>query len=311
MSVTARPAPLRRSVFFVPGSEPRKLEKARGLPADTLLLDLEDAVAPAEKDRARELVAAFLRETSGETRREASVAAELAVRVNPTSTPYFEADLEAAVVAGAATIVLPKAESVSELADVAARLDALERRRGERPSGPVRLIPLVETARGIAAIAALATSAPQRIDALCFGHADFSRDMGLAVADANNPVVVHARCALSIAAKAGGRAAIDTVCLEVRDADVVRREAEQGLALGFEGKLCIHPMQVEIANSVYTPSCAQIEFARRVLEAAASAEAEGRGVFTVDGKMVDAPLIAAQQRVVERARRAGAIDERA
>jgi citrate lyase subunit beta / citryl-CoA lyase len=304
VSSTDRPAPLRRSVFFVPGSEPRKLEKARGLPADTLLLDLEDAVAPAEKDRARELVAEFLRAApSG-----AAGGPELAVRVNPTTTPYFEADLEAAVAAGAAAIVLPKAESEEQLALVAARLDALERRHSRQERDAVRLLPLVETARGIAGIAALALRAPQRIDALCFGHADFSRDMGLPTADANSPVVLHARCALVVAARAGGRGAIDTISLDVRDADVVRRETEQGLALGFEGKLCIHPMQVEIANSVYTPSCEQIGFARRVLDAAASAGAEGRGVFTVDGKMVDAPLIASQQRVLERARRAGAID---
>lgn len=303
MSSTVRPAPLRRSVFFVPGSEPRKLEKARGLPADTLLLDLEDAVAPAEKDRARELVAEFLRATPAG----AANGPELAVRVNPTGTPYFDADLEAAVAAGASAIVLPKAESEAQLALVAARLDALERRHGRGEGDAVRLLPLVETARGIAGIAALALQAPQRIDALCFGHADFSLDMELAAADANNPVVVHARCALVIAARAGGLGAIDTICLDVRDAEANRREAELGLSLGFEGKLCIHPMQVEIANSVYTPSCEQIDFARRVLDAAASAEAEGRGVFTVDGKMVDAPLIASQRRVVERARRAGAI----
>ncbi|MFO0691523.1 MAG: CoA ester lyase [Myxococcota bacterium] len=299
MSPDPLPAPLRRSVFFVPGSEPRKLEKARGLPADTLLLDLEDAVAPAEKDRARALVAELLREA-------AARGPELAVRVNPTSTPWFRADLEAAVAAGASAIVLPKAESAAQIAAVAALIDGLEAGRDARASGPVRLIPLVETARGIADVATLPAAA-QRIDALCFGHADFSRDMGLAEADPNGPVVLHARCALSIAARAAGRAAIDTVCLDVRDAGAVRREAELGLRLGFEGKLCIHPMQIEIVNSVYTPSCEQIEFARRVMETAARAEAEGLGVFTVDGKMVDAPLIAAQRRILDRARRAGAL----
>jgi citrate lyase subunit beta/citryl-CoA lyase len=170
----------------------------------------------------------------------------------------------------------------------------------------VRLLALVETAAGVAQVASLASATP-RIGALCFGHADFSRDMGLAAPNPARGVVFHARCALAIAARAGQVAPIDTVCLDVRDARAFRRDAELGLELGFEGKLCIHPLQVPIANRVHTPTTAQIAYARRVLEASQKADSEGKGVFTVDGKMVDAPLIAVQQRVLERARRAGAL----
>lgn len=287
--------PLRRSLFFVPGGESRKLERARSSGADTLLLDLEDSVALGEKDRARELVAEFLR--AGETG-----GAEPAVRVNPPGTPFFEADLEAAVTSGAAAILLPKSERAQTLLAVSEKIALLEERSPRQ--APVALLALVESAAGIVHAAAL-PSAGRRVEALCFGHADFSRDMGLSVADASTGVVLHARCSLAIAARASGVAPIDTVFLDVRDEAAFRRDAELGLRLGFEGKLCIHPSQVAIANDVHTPNADEIAYAQRVLAAAAAARAEGKGVFTVDGKMVDVPLIEAQRRVVERARRAG------
>jgi citrate lyase subunit beta/citryl-CoA lyase len=289
--------PLRRSLFFVPGGEQRKLEKARGVAADTLLLDLEDSVALPEKDRARERVAAFLREAD-------FGGAEAGVRVNPPGTPYFEDDLEAAVACGASAIMLPKSHSATQLGEVAERIGALEKKSAVKRDSPVRLLALVETAAGIAQVATLAGATP-RIDALCFGHADFSREMGLAEADSSQGVIFHARCALAIAARADSVAPIDTVCLDVRDEQAFRRDAELGLRLGFEGKLCIHPRQVGIANEVHTPTKEQLAYARRVLDASEEAASEGRGVFTVDGKMVDAPLVAAQRRVLERARRAG------
>jgi citrate lyase beta subunit len=165
---------LRRSLLFVPGGEPRKIEKARDTGADALILDLEDAVAPEEKDRAREVVAAALREGGfGES--------EPMVRINAPGTPQFEADLEAVVAAGARALMVPKAETAEGLARVAARLDGLDGKPGTGETGRVRLLALVESAAGIAGIASLPGASP-RLDALCFGHADFSRDMGLAAA---------------------------------------------------------------------------------------------------------------------------------
>lgn len=296
MTTEATRRALRRSLLFVPGGEAAKLGKAPGAGADTLLVDLEDSVALAEKDRARERTAAFLGEGD-------FGGAEPAVRVNPPGTPYFDEDLEVAVAAGAAAIMLPKSESAEKLGEVDERIGVLEARFGVG-NGSVRILALVETAAGIARVASLASTTP-RVDVLCFGHADFSRDMGLAGADASRGVIFHARCALAIAARAGGVAPIDTVCLDVRDEEAFRRDAELGLSLGFEGKLCIHPLQVKIANEVHTPAKEEAEYAQRVVDASRKAEAEGKGVFTVDGKMVDAPLVAAQLRVLERARRAG------
>jgi citrate lyase subunit beta/citryl-CoA lyase len=287
---------LRRSLLFIPG-EARKIDKAKTAGADTLLFDLEDSIPPDKKDTARREVAAALRAGGlGE--------AETAVRVNGNGTPYFRADIEAVVAAGAHAIMVPKADS-REIARAGEALEALERSLEIFGNRRVKILALVESAAGIAHAASLGGS--PRVDALCFGHADFSLDMGLAEADASQGVVYHARCQLVIAAKACGVAPIDSVYLAVKDDAGFRADAELGLRLGYEGKLCIHPRQVAITNQVYTPSRAEIDRARQVVEAWEKAKSDGRGVFTFDGKMVDAPLAAVHERVLERARRAGAI----
>lgn len=293
---------LRRSLLFVPGSELRKIEKARRAGADTLLLDLEDGVAPEAKDRARDIVAQVLREGGfGDT--------EPAVRINAPGTPWFDADLDAVVSAGANALMLPKTESAEGIAQVAARLDRLGEKFARENGSSVRLLALVESAAGVAGAASLGGASP-RLDALCFGHADFSRDMGLAEARASSGVILHARCMLAIAARAARVAAIDTVFLDLRDERAFREDAELGMRLGFQGKLCIHPMQVKIVNEVLTPTREQVDYARRVVEAWECARAQGRGVFALEGRMLDAPLVAVQQGVLDRARRAGVLHDK-
>ncbi len=289
---------LRRSLLFVPGADPRKLERSRDANADLLVFDLEDSVAPDDKARAREQVAERIRSARpGES--------AMAVRVNPLESEHFEADLEAVVTAGGRTVMLPKSQSpdgIERVCAAAARLEA----KLELPGGSVRLIALVETAAGISRVEALA-SADARIDALCFGNADFSLDMGLAAADTSTGVLLHARCRLAIAAAAAKLTPIDGVCLAVKDADAFEEEGNLALQLGFEGKLCIHPAQVEIANSIFTPSDEQIAAALRVIDGWEAAVAEGRGVFALDGKMIDPPLVEIQQRVIDRAKLAGVL----
>jgi citrate lyase beta subunit len=287
----------RRSLLFVPGSEPRRFARAREAGADTILFDLEDAVAPDEKARARAHVATALHAGG-------FGATEAAVRVNAPATPYFADDVEAVVTAGARTLMVPKADGVETLARVAATLEALERRLGLPAEERIRILALVETAAGVVCAPTLGVA---RVEALCFGHADFARDMGLEEADAAAGVVLHARTAVAIAARAARVAAIDTVMLAVRDDDAFRADVALGMRLGFEGKLCIHPRQVAIANQLQTPTPARIARARRVVEAWDRARAEGRGVFTLDGMMVDAPVVAAERRVLARARRAGVL----
>jgi len=287
-------AGLRRSLLFVPGADPRKLERAREAGADTVIFDLEDAVAPPQKAEARAHVAAALRAGG-------FGAAEMAVRINAPGTAGCEADLEAVVESGAQAIMIPKAERVEEVVRVVETLRRLERGRAG-----TKVLLLVESPLGVAEALAIGRCA-SGIEALCFGHADFALQLGLPDADPSQGIIHHARCTLVIAAKACGLAPIDTVHLAVKDEAGFREAAQRGILLGFEGKLCLHPRQVEIANAVYTPGPAQIDYARRVIAAWEDARASERGVFTLDGKMIDAPLVAVQQRLLERARRAGAL----
>jgi citrate lyase subunit beta/citryl-CoA lyase len=291
-------AQLRRSLLFVPGAEQRKLDRSREATADLLVFDLEDSVVPDQKARAREQVADHIRSV-GPGR------PGIAVRVNPPESPNFEADLEAVVSAGVRTIMLPKSESPEGLAQASATAARLETKL-EIPRGGVRLLALVETAAGISRVEALAR-ADSRIDALCFGNADFSLDMGLPEPDPSTGILLHARCRLAIAAAAAKVTPIDGVCLAVRDAAAFLEEGNLAVRLGFEGKLCIHPAQVEIANSIFTPTTVQIETALRVMEGWEAAVADGRGVFALDGKMIDPPLVEIHQRVIDRAKLAGVL----
>lgn len=288
----------RRSLLFVPGGEERKVEKARSAAADTVVLDLEDAVPPEGKDAARRAVAAAIR--AGGFR------SEVAVRLNAPGTAEHARDLEALVPAGAAAFMLPKAERAGDVARAAASLEELERAAGR--AEPAALLLLVESPAGVLAAVELAR-ASARVEALCLGHADLSLLMGLEAPDPARGVVLHARCALALAARAASVAPIDTVHLDVRDDDSFRAAAELGRELGFEGKLCIHPRQAEIANEIYAPSPEQIEHARRVVAAWEEARAAGRAVSAFEGKMIDAPLVEVQRRLLERARRAGLLDE--
>jgi citrate lyase subunit beta/citryl-CoA lyase len=289
---------LRRSLLFVPGSEPRRLERARGSGADTVLFDLEDGVAPNAKHDARALVAAALRAGGfGDS--------EAAVRINGVQTPHCDADLEAVVGAGATAIMLPKCERGEELQQIGAALSRCERSAG-RADGAVRILALIETAAGVVNAAVLAAASP-RLDALCFGHADLARDLGLDDADASHGTLLHARSTVVLAARAHGLPPIDSVCLAVRDEAAIHADVALGLRLGFDGKLCIHPRQVEITNALYTPTAERIATARRIIDAARAAEREGRGVITLDGRMIDAPIVAAEERILARARRAGVL----
>jgi citrate lyase beta subunit len=293
---------VRRSLLFVPGAEPRKIERAREAGADTLVFDLEDSVTPDRKAEARELIASLFRE--GEPAQ-----SELAVRVNAPSSDYFAPDVDAVVAAGARTLMLPKCESETGLRQAVQRIEASARSLAGDNAEPLRVLALVESAAGIAHAASLPGSSA-RIEALCFGHADFSLDMGLAEPDASQGVVWHARCALAIAARATNTSPIDCVCLAVKDPESFRRDTREGQQLGYEGKLCIHPAQVEVANQLYTPTSGEIETAQRIVQGWERARSQGLGVFTIDEKMVDAPLVTVQERVLERARLAGVLGEK-
>jgi len=274
---------LHRSALFVPGSEQRRIEKSAGIPADLIIFDLEDAVSPAKKSTARQLVADALKASEFEGQ-------QLVVRVNGLSSPWFNEDMAAITEVGNCSVMLPKFESPDDIAEL--------RKFTEKDGLP--LLGIIETALGVLTVAEAAKSL-SKSDILCFGHADFAADMELDHADPSQGVIHHARCQVVLAARAYGVSALDNVCLEVRDEAVLREDILLGISLGYSGKMCIHPRQVEIANALYTPSDEQVSNAKEILEGWAEAQKQGLGVFAHKNKMVDLPVILAQERIVARA----------
>lgn len=286
---------LRRSALFIAGSDDDALAHAGAAGADTLILDLEDTVAPARKLDARRLVVACLRARSGE-------ATEYAVRVNAPASAAFRDDVDAVVAAGADALVVPKTQSADTLQEIDTWLGSLEQRHGRRTAS-VRLLPLIETPAGVLNAPAIAVASP-RIDALVLGHVDLSRTLGVPEAGAGTAIILHARAQIVFAAKAAGIDAIDTVYMRDDDAGF-EAEARQALALGFTGKLLVHPRQVDLVHAVYEPTAGEIDYARRLVAAFETAEAAGEGLFVFEGRVIDLPVVTAERTVLARARAAG------
>lgn len=288
---------LRRSFLFVPGSEERKLAKAPSLGADAVILDLEDGVAGTRKAEARALVSRFLRAQAGRD-------CEWLIRLNGWGSPEFEADLAASLGAGPDALVIPKVDTPEILQRVEARLAEAEQASG-RPAGSLKLFAQIESARGILNAPAIATASP-RLAGLMLGHADLSANLGIRAGRAGGGIIQHARCQLLLAGRAAGVDAVDTIYLNIQDHDGLKAEAEEAAALGFTGKLAIHPAQLPVLHEAFTPSAERIRRAERILEAWRGAQAEGRGVFTLDGDLIERPVVEEERRVLERAGRAGA-----
>ena len=292
------PSPLRRSFVFVPGSEEKKLAKAPSLGADAVILDLEDVVAPARKAEARTLIRTFLQTQKGR-------ATEWLIRVNGLRTVDFEADVEASVRAGPDALVIPKVDSPEVLDLVDAHLTQAEHTLA-LPAGSLKVFALVESARGLLNAPAIAAATP-RLLGLMLGHVDLSASLGLRAGRAGEGIVYHGRCQLVLAARAAGVDVVDTVYLNIQDHEGLRAEAAQAAALAFTGKLAIHPAQVPIIHDAFTPSADRVERARKILEVWRQAEAEGRGVCTLDGDLIEKPVVEGERRILERARMAGVL----
>jgi citrate lyase subunit beta/citryl-CoA lyase len=273
----------RRSVLYVPGSNRRALEKARTLDADALILDLEDAVAPSAKEAARRDVGDALR-AGGFGHR------ELALRVNGPATPWGPEDLALAARAGADAVVLPKVESADEVRAAERALDA-----AGAPAA-LALWCMIETPRGVLASAAIAAATP-RLACLVMGTSDLVKDLR-ARHTPGRAEVLFALGAVLLAARAAGLAALDGVHLDLSDDVGLEASCRQGRDLGFDGKTLVHPRTVEVANRVFAPAAAEVERARRVIAAHAEAQAAGRGVVVVDGRLVEALHVEEARRIV-------------
>ena len=268
-----------RSFLFVPANRSERFAKALASAADAVIIDLEDAVAPADKELAREQLRGAFAQISAPDR------ARLVVRMNASGTAWEAGDLallQSLAAQGLAGVMLPKAESVAAL-----------RRVAEAVGPGCALLPLIESVAGLDQVNALA-GAPQVLR-LVFGHLDFQADLGLACA-IDEAELVPVRLALVLATRrAGLAAAVDGVTLATTDSAQLQLDAARSRRGGFGAKLCIHPAQVALVNQAFAPSAAELAWAQRVV---AAFDAAGGGVVTVDGRMVDAPVVLLAQRTL-------------
>ena len=269
MADTMRP---RRSALYMPGSNARALEKGRSLPADILILDLEDAVAPDAKDGAREQIAAALREGGYGAR-------EIVVRVNGLDTPWGHADIEAIAPLGADAILLPKVESARMVQNAELQMNTHGATR------KTTIWCMIETPRGVLDVAKIAGSA-RRLGCLVMGTSDLAKDLHASHTRDRMPMLpALGHCLL--AARAAGVAILDGVHLDLGDEDGFAVACRQGAEMGFDGKTLIHPKQIAAANTAFSPSPEAVAWSRRIIEAHAEAERQGQGVVVVDGKLVE------------------------
>jgi citrate lyase subunit beta/citryl-CoA lyase len=255
----------------MPAANERALEKAKSLPADSIIFDLEDAVAPDAKETAR--VAACVAAASGAYGRR-----ELTIRCNSLDTPWGSQDLAAIAVSTAAAVVVPKVNSVAYLDEVSQRLD-----NAGAPAA-MSVWAMIETPTAVFDVRGIA--AHPRVSVLVMGTNDLARELRAPLSAGRRALLPHLATAL-LAAREAGKAILDGVYNDVKNLDGFVEECAQGVELGFDGKTLIHPAQVDIANQAWAPSPSDIEQARRIIAAFDEAVADGRGVVTVDGRMIE------------------------
>lgn len=279
---------LNRTFLFVPGNHPRKVEKVFDAGADAVILDLEDAVALAEKAATRQPVREALK-----LRRNCRAY----VRINALDSGLAFEDLEAVVTDGLDGIVLPMVQRAADVLMVDWVLSSLEAKHG-LAAGSVDLMPILETARGLANAREIAAAGVARMRRLSFGAGDYTQDLGMQWSR-DEGELLPARSEIVLASRAAGlEPPIDTVFIHIRDQIGFRASAAAIRDLGFQGKLCIHPDQINIAHSVFTPTEADTTWAKRIISAFEEAEAAGSASIQVDGYFVDYPIVEKARRIV-------------
>lgn len=278
---------LMRSKLFVPASRPELFAKALGSAADALSFDLEDAVAQSQKSQARDALAAFLRELPVSSQK------TIVVRVNAVGTAEFDADVDALAGMPVDIINLPMAEDANDVARLVARIERNETQH--RSTRNVKLLLNIETPRGLRKAAELAAAHP-RVTGLQIGYADLLEPHGIARSDRD--ALAYIRLAVRLAAAEAGVAAYDGAFAAVKDAEGYRAECLAAKRHGYAGKSCIHPSQIATANEIFMPDAEEIAWARKVVSAAADADARGVGAYLVDGHMIDKPFVERARAVV-------------
>lgn len=273
--------PALRSLLFVPGNEERMLDKAAGLTPDVLLPDMEDSVPDVQKAAARDTVRTYLPKLAGHP-------AAIVPRVNALDTPWGEDDLAAVIGPHVYGVSIGKIRTAEDLSDVS-ELIARHELRQNLPVGTIKLIPWLETAQAIVHCYAVCT-ASARIAAVAFGAEDYTHDMGIERLD-DESQLAFARATVCTAARAAGVPALETPYFKLGDLDGLRSSSLAAKHIGFKGRFAIHPEQIEPINECFSPSAAEVEQARRIVAAYEAAEAQGRGSTSLDGHVIDVPVV--------------------
>ncbi len=280
MTHTVRP---RRSVLYMPGSNPRALEKGRALPADALILDLEDAVAPEAKTAARAQIVAALAE-GGYGKR------EIAVRINSLDSPWAAEDIAAIAKTSADAILLPKVSTATMVQELEARMISA----GAPEKMAIQV--MMETPLGILNAPEIAGATP-RLSCLVMGTSDLVKDLQAAHTPDRLPVLTALSLCV-LAARAHNKAIVDGVHLDLSDDAGFRAACQQGRDLGFDGKTLIHPKTIAAANETFAPDEAEIAWSRKIIAAHAQAVADGQGVVVIDGKLIESLHVESAKRLV-------------
>lgn len=280
------------SLLFVPGIRPAMFEKAKSAPADIICLDLEDSVALADKAQARENVAGAISSLAGEVN-------ALYVRVNAHDTGLLEDDLNAIVQPGLRGISLPKANDPTDLVQADHYLSLLEKIRGIEP-GTIRIISYIESARAVSNCEAIVSASPRAV-AASFGAEDFTNDLGIPRVR-NSPAIEAARARMALACRAVGVVPVDTPEPDYKDLEWLEVDSRASRDLGFEGRFCIHPSQLEIVNRSYRPTEKEIAKAEQIVQVYEEAISRGLGAIGLDGAMIDQPVVERARRLLQRAR---------
>ncbi|HEY7560081.1 MAG TPA: CoA ester lyase [Candidatus Binatia bacterium] len=289
---------LLRSWMFVPGHRQRMIDKALGLSADAIMLDIEDGVAPNEKDAARNNIG----ESLGREKSPGSPARF--VRINAIGHTRMDADLEAVVRPGLEGIVCPKVDTIEEVRTVDAILNDKEP-KNRLAKGTVKLLIAIESPRGLLNAHAIAAASP-RVAGLLFGAEDFGREIGLpAVREGEARDLIYARSSIVVAAAAAHVQAVDGVWVDLNDSAGLLGFAKQSRRLGFSGMSCIHPAQVDAINTTFSPTAEEIDYCQKVLQAYEEANARGDGSIAFGGQLIDRPIVERARRTIDMARSLG------
>ena len=279
---------LLRSIVFVPGNRSNMLERALGFSADIIMVDLEDSVPPGEKAAACELATEWVPRLAGAGK-------QVMVRVNSLDTGLAAGELSAVVSPDLAGISIGKGNTAWDLQQVDQLLAPLESKAGLE-TGSIKVIPWIETAMAIVHVYEMAR-ASRRIVAIAFGGEDYTNDMGVTRSDFGEECY-FARSSVAVAARAAGVAGLDGPFVGFRDPEGLRTDAGAARRMGYTGKFAIHPAQIDIINETFSPDPEDVAYARRVVEAWDEAEAAGRGSLSIDGRMVDVPVVKRAQNLL-------------